>query len=220
MDIVSRPTSTGPPTDSRSISTSNAVGLGIGFIIGLVGIIGIGYLILRSSSRERPSEPNPTRRNGHYHIPPPVDDLTVIREELFETFLQCLQWIRTTIRSLSTLNRKASHFKRLLRPKVPLGHRRLEWLCVSTLDQIFKKEKSDRVVLLRSVEHYFGATLTTLIQSKLNNCTRSWYRIWSPMLFHRLKSPSKVPTRVRSQVPLRLLTHHNHILSIYYHLSI
>jgi hypothetical protein len=128
-------------------STATLIGIGFGVIIGFIGLVGIiGYRILRSTGRERPSEPNSTRRNGHYQIPPPVDDLTVIREELFETFLQCLQWIWTTIRSLGTLNKKAVYFKRLLRPKVPLGHRRLEWLCVSTLDQIFKKEKSDRDV--------------------------------------------------------------------------
>jgi hypothetical protein len=44
------------------------------------------------------------------------------------------------------LNKKALILKRLLRPKVPLGHRRLEWVCVSTLDQILQKETSDRVV--------------------------------------------------------------------------
>ena len=46
----------------------------------------------------------------------------------------------------NVLNKKALILKRLLRPKVPLGHRRLEWVCVSTLNQILKREKSDRDV--------------------------------------------------------------------------
>jgi hypothetical protein len=101
----------------------------------LFGLVALTYL-----RRGRSSEPNITTSNGRHNLPPPVDDLTVIREELFDTFLQCLGWIGTTIRSLSALNKTALHFKRLLRPKVPLGHRRLEWICVSTLDQILKNK--------------------------------------------------------------------------------
>jgi hypothetical protein len=137
---------------------TDAIAIVFGILSGVIGLIAIliGYRTLRLSiiSRGRSSESfaafeYSTGRDVRYGHRPLIATLSLnsidIREERLKRFLQPLEWLGTSTRNISTLKR-ALQFKRLLRPKVALKHRRLEWVCASILDQTFKKEKSDRDV--------------------------------------------------------------------------
>jgi hypothetical protein len=143
---------------SIKMELTDAIAIVFGILGGVFGLIVIliGYRTLRLSiiSRGRSSESfaafewSPRRHERYCMLPlGPRLYLNSIdtREERLKRFLQPLEWLGTSIRNPSTLKR-ALQFKRLLRPKVALKHRRLEWVCASILDQILKKEKSDRDV--------------------------------------------------------------------------